>query len=47
MSDRPELGRLSDIITDDDWDEVMEAQDTADNTVYEDQESEDEANLKE
>lgn len=47
MSDRPELGRLNDIITDDDWDEVMEAQDTADNTVYEDQESEDEANLKE
>jgi len=47
MSERPQLGSLRDLITDDDWDEVMEGADTADNSVYEDPESEDEQNLEE
>jgi len=47
MSGRPQLGSLRDLITDDDWDEVMEGADTADNSVYEDPESEDEQNLEE
>ena len=47
MSERPQLGRLSELITDDDWDDVMEAQDTADNTVYEDQEPEEEQAVEE